>query len=58
VATAVLKGGIHPKVVQERLGHSSIATTMNLYPHVLPGLGKQAAEQVASSILGADVINR
>jgi integrase len=57
-ATAALKGGVHPKVVQERLGHSSIATTMNLYSHVMPGLGKQAAEQVASSILGADVINR
>ena len=40
------------------LGHSSIAITMNLYSHVLPGLSRQAASQVAGAILGADVINR
>jgi integrase len=57
-ATAALVGGVHPKVVQERLGHSSIAITMNLYSHVLPGMGRQAASQVAGAILGADVINR
>jgi integrase len=57
-ATAALRGGVHPKVVQDRLGHSSIAITMNLYSHVLPGLSRQAASQVAGAILGADVINR
>jgi integrase len=57
VATAALVGGVHPKVVQERLGHSSIAITMNLNSHVLPGMGRQAASQVAGAILGADVIN-
>jgi integrase len=57
-ATAALVGGVHPKVVQERLGHSSIAITMNLYSHVLPGMGRQAASQVTGAILGADVINR
>jgi integrase len=33
-ATQLLAGGVHPKIVQERLGHSSIAVTMDLYSHV------------------------
>jgi integrase len=42
-ATLLLKRGIHPKVVSERLGHSNIAITMDTYSHVLPGLQEQAA---------------
>lgn len=44
-ASMLLKQGVHPKVVQERLGHSDIQTTLNIYSHVLPGLQKEAAEQ-------------
>jgi integrase len=33
-ATQLLAGGVHPKIVQERLGHSTIAVTMDLYSHV------------------------
>jgi integrase len=33
-ATQLLGRGIHPKIVQERLGHSTIAVTMDLYSHV------------------------
>ena len=44
-ATLMLKDGIHPKIVQERLGHSNIATTLNIYSHVLPGLQEAAAER-------------
>jgi len=39
----MLKHGIHPKVVQERLGHSSIAITLDTYSHVAPGLQQAAA---------------
>ena len=38
MATAALQAGIHPKVVQERLGHSSIAITLDTYSHVAPTL--------------------
>lgn len=44
-ATLMFKEGIHPKIVQERLGHSNIATTLNIYSHVLPGLQEAAAER-------------
>ena len=45
-ASLMLKAGIHPKVVQERLGHSSIATTLDIYSHTMPGLQKAAAERL------------
>ncbi len=44
-ATLMLKAGIHPKIVSERLGHSSIAITLDIYSHVLPGLQEAAAER-------------
>ena len=34
----LLKGGIHPKIVGERLGHDNIGITLDTYSHVLPGL--------------------
>lgn len=43
-ATLMLKQGIHPKIVQERLGHSSIAITLDTYSHVSPGMQRKAAE--------------
>ena len=42
-ATLMLQQGIHPKIVQERLGHSTIAITIDTYSHVLPGLQEAAA---------------
>ena len=45
-ATLLLAEGVHPKVVQERLGHASIATTMDVYSHVLPSLQVDAAERM------------
>lgn len=44
-ASLMLKGGIHPKVVQERLGHSSIQITLDTYSHVAPGLQAAAANR-------------
>jgi len=37
-ASLMLKQGIHPKIVQKRLGHSTISTTLDTYSHVAPGL--------------------
>jgi integrase len=43
-ASLMLKQGVHPKIVQERLGHSSIQVTLDTYSHVAPGLQEAAAE--------------
>jgi integrase len=47
-ASLALQSGVHPKVVQERLGHSTIAVTLDIYSHVTPGLDAEAAETVAA----------
>ncbi len=44
-ATLMLWQGIHPKIVSERLGHSSIAITLDTYSHVMPGLQEAAAQR-------------
>jgi len=44
-ATLMLKAGIHPKVVSERLGHATVAFTLDTYSHVLPGLQEEVAEK-------------
>jgi len=43
-ATLMLIQGVHPKVVSERLGHSSIGITLDTYSHVLPGMQAEAAQ--------------
>lgn len=53
-ASLMLEAGVHPKIVQERLGHSSISITSDLYSHVTPGLQQQAAQQVASLVDDAE----
>ena len=50
-ATLALEQGIHPKVVQERLGHSTVNITLNVYSHVSPTMHAEAANQVASLFL-------
>ena len=47
-ATLSLKAGVHPKIVSERLGHSSIAITLDMYSHVTPGISRDAAATVES----------
>lgn len=49
-ATLLLELGEHPKVVQERLGHSTITTTMNIYSHVTPTMQKAAADRFAAHL--------
>ena len=53
-ATLLLRQGVHPKVVQERLGHSGIAITMDTYSHVLPGMQEDAAMLLARMLVGND----
>ena len=43
-ATLLLLAGVHPKVVSERLGHSSIRETLDTYSHVLPSMQRQASD--------------
>lgn len=45
-ATILLQMGVNPKVVQERLGHASITTTMNTYSHVIPSMQKETADKL------------
>jgi integrase len=44
-ATILMKQGINPKIVQERLGHSSISVTLDVYSHVVSGMQELAALQ-------------
>jgi integrase len=45
--------GVPPRVAMEFLGHSQIATTMNVYAHVAPEYGKEAMERVNKVLCGA-----
>jgi integrase len=56
-ASLMLKQGIHPKIVQERLGHSSIQITLDIYSHVAPGLQQSAARTFDNIILPKGVIH-
>ena len=46
VATLLLTAGIHPKIVQELLGHSQISLTLDTYSHVLPSLQEDAVNRL------------
>lgn len=56
-ATMLLAAGVHPKIASEALGHSSSAFTMDVYSHLLEGLGRAAAEAVQSA-LGRKSVSR
>ena len=49
-STILLDEGVNPKVVSERLGHATIATTMDVYSHVMPGLQELAALALDSKL--------
>ena len=57
-ATLMLKENVNPKIVQERLGHSSIMVTMDIYSHVLPGLQREAAIRFDEGLQRDSVANR
>ncbi|MFP6652986.1 MAG: tyrosine-type recombinase/integrase, partial [Dehalococcoidia bacterium] len=45
-ATFLLQKGMHAKIVSERLGHSNISVTMDIYSHVLPDMQEAAAQAI------------
>jgi integrase len=55
-ATHMLQEGVHPKIAQERLGHSSVSVTIDLYSHVLPGMQAEAVSRVDAAM--QDALNR
>ncbi|MEO6834756.1 MAG: tyrosine-type recombinase/integrase [Candidatus Tumulicola sp.] len=60
-ATQLLRPGVHFKVVSERLGHASVAITLDRYSHVLPGMDKTAADALArlyAEVRGASVVTK
>jgi integrase len=46
---------VHPKVVSERLGHTTVAITLDVYSHAVPGMQQDAAMTVAA-LLGNDAV--
>lgn len=58
-ASLLIAAGVHPKAIQARLGHASIATTLNTYGHVMPsafeGVGLKVA-QVLGPVANAELI--
>lgn len=52
-ATMALEAGVHPKVVSEILGHSSVSITLDLYTHSVEGLQAEATSKVANLMLGS-----
>jgi integrase len=52
-ATHLLAGGVHPKVASERLGHSKVGITLDLYSHVIPGMQEDAAAMVDRALSAA-----
>ena len=53
-ATLALGTNIHPKVVSERLGHSTVAFTLDVYSHCIPALAQDAADRVAALVFAAE----
>lgn len=51
-ATLMLQAGVPPKVVSERLGHATVAFTMDVYAHVIPGMQARAAETFGQLVFG------
>lgn len=49
-ATFLMQANVNPKVVSERLGHSTITLTLDVYSHVLPNMQEEATAQLEDMI--------
>jgi integrase len=49
-ASLLFQKNVHPKFVQELLGHASVAITLDTYSHMLPGMGSEAADAIAEAL--------
>lgn len=56
-ATLLLRQGVHPKVVSERLGHASVRITLDTYSHVLPDTQEEAVRAMERALAGGRVCN-
>jgi integrase len=54
-ATLLLHLGVHPKIVQERLGHANISMTLDTYSHVVPGMQEQAIRALEARLFSRDM---
>ena len=52
-ATHLLGSGIHPKIASERLGHSKVGITLDLYSHVMPGMQEDAVAKLDAALKAA-----
>ncbi len=52
-ATHLLASGVHPKIASERLGHSKVNITLDLYSHVMPGMQEDAAAKMDAALKAA-----
>lgn len=57
-ATLLLKAGVNPKIISERLGHSTIVLTMDVYSHVLPDMQSEAVEHIERCIFAKTEQNK
>ena len=48
----MLRQGIHPRIVQERLGHAKVGTTLDIYSHLTPGLQAAGALSFEEALEG------
>ncbi len=51
-ATLLLSEGVRPRVVMEVLGHAQMRTTTDTYSHVMPALGRDAADRMGKALWG------
>lgn len=51
-AAMLIRGGVHSKVIQERLRHKQISTTMDIYGHLMPGLQAEAVQRISDAMRG------
>ena len=49
-ASLLFSKNVHPKFVQELLGHASVAFTLDIYSHMLPGMGGEAADAIGEAL--------
>ena len=46
----MLAEGVHPKIASERAGHASVAITLDVYSHVIPGMQEDAAMKIDAAL--------
>jgi len=56
-AAVLIKAGLHPKIIQERLRHDNIGITLDIYGHLMPGLQKEAAKAFTAIMREAGVVH-